>query len=114
MKSSLNKMTVSITHNGMLYQIEYQPELSNNDYTQRKVYHIKTEDENYPHAKNAIASIMAKLLGYNQKDIWGKGLWLIRNKYTPSMVNALHIYYEFTYNEELDVYVYTFIKPYDD
>ena len=54
------------------------------------------------------------MLGYNQKDIWDKGLWLIRNKNTPSMANALHIYYEFTYNEELDVFVYTFVRPYDD
>ena len=51
-------------YNGILYQIEYKPELSNNDYTQHKVYH--------------------------------------------------NVYYEFTYNEELDVYVYTFVKPYDD
>ena len=56
-------------YNGILYQIEYQPQLSNSDYTQHKVYHIKTEDENYPHARKA---------------------------------------------EELDVYVYTFVRPYDD
>lgn len=30
-------------YNGILYQIEYKPKLSNNDYTQHKVYHIKTE-----------------------------------------------------------------------
>lgn len=30
------------------------------------------------------------------------------------MLNALHVYYEFSYNEELDVYVYTFVRPYDD
>lgn len=101
-------------YNGILYQIEYQPQLSNNDYTQHKVYYIKTEEENYGKARKAIASIIAELLGYNQKDIWDKGLWLIRNKNTPSMANALHIYYEFTYNEELDVFVYTFVRPYDD
>lgn len=49
-------------YNGILYQIEYKPELSNNDYTQHKVYHIKTEDENYPHARKAIASIMEDIL----------------------------------------------------
>jgi hypothetical protein len=38
-------------YNGILYQIEYQPQLSNSDYTQHKVYHIKTDDENYPHAQ---------------------------------------------------------------
>lgn len=47
-------------YDGILYQIEYKPELSNNDYTQHKVYHVRTEDE------------------------------------------------------ELDVYVYTFVRPYDD
>lgn len=30
-------------YNGILYQIEYQPQLSNNDYTQHKVYYIKTK-----------------------------------------------------------------------
>lgn len=55
-------------YNGILYQIEYQPQLSNDDYTQHRVYHIKTE----------------------------------------------HVYYEFSYNEEFDVYVYTFVRPYDD
>lgn len=34
------------------------------DYTQHQVYHIKTEDENYPHARKAIASIMEDKLGY--------------------------------------------------
>ena len=85
-------MSKQAFYNGILYQIEYQPQLSNNDYTQHKVYHIKTEEENYGKARKAIASIIAELLGYNQKDIWDKGLWLIRNKNTPSMANALHIY----------------------
>lgn len=30
------------------------------------------------------------------------------------MRSALHVYYKFTYDEELDVYVYTFVRPYDD
>ena len=79
-----------------------------------KVYHIKTEDENYPHARKAIASIMEDALSYKQGEIWDRGLYLIKNKRGPSMSNALHVYYEFTYNEELDVYVYTFVRPYDD
>lgn len=74
-------MSKQAFYNGILYQIEYQPQLSNSDYTQHKVYHIKTEEK-------------------NDKE--------------PSMLNALHIYYEFSYNEELDVYVYTFVRPYDD
>ena len=107
-------MSKQAFYNGILYQIEYQPELSNNDYTQHKVYHIKTEDENYPHARKAIASIMEDELGYKQGEIWDRGLYLIKNKRESSMSNALHVYYEFTYNEELDVYVYTFVRPYDD
>lgn len=96
---------------GILYEVEYKPELSNNDYTQHKVYHIKTEEENYPKAKKAIAAIMNS--NYKQ-DIWDKGLYLIKNKREPSILNALHVYYEFSYDEELDVYVYTYVKPYDD
>ena len=101
-------------YNGILYQIEYKPELSNNDYTQHRVYYIKTEDENYPHARKAIASIMEDELGYEQGEIWSKGLYQAKNDTKPSILNALHVYYEFSYNEELDVYVYTFVIPYDD
>ena len=101
-------------YNGILYLIEYKPELSNNDYTQHRVYHIKTEDKNYPNAKKAIASIMEDELGYEQGEIWSKGLYQLKNDKEPSMLNALHVYYKFSYNEELDVYVYTFVRPYDD
>ena len=101
-------------YNGILYQIEYKPELSNNDYTQHRVYYIKTEDESYPHARKAIASIMEDILGYKQGEIWNKGLYQLKNDKEPSIFSALHMYYEFTYNEELDVYVYTFVIPYDD
>lgn len=94
-------------YNGYMYQIEYKRELSNNDYTQHHVYHIKTEDENYPHAHKAIESIMSD-------GSWRKGYWLFKNEQEPSMVNALHSYHEFSYNEELDVYVYTEVIPYDD
>lgn len=101
-------------YNGILYKVEYQPQLSNSDYTQHKVYHIETDDENYPHARKAIASIMEDELGYKQGEIWSKGLWQIKNKQEPSMLNALHVYYEFTYDENIDRYVYTFVRPYDD
>ena len=101
-------------YDGILYQIEYQPQLSNNDYTQHKVYHIKTEEENYGKSRKAIASIMEDLLGYEQGAIWNKGLYQLKNDKEPSMANALHVYYEFSYNEELAVYVYTFVRPYDD
>lgn len=91
-------MSKQAFYNGILYQIEYQPQLSNMDYTQHQVYHIKTEDE----------------LGYKQGEIWSEGWYSIKNKQEPSMLNALHVYYKFSYNEELDVYVYTFVRPYDD
>lgn len=107
-------MNKSEFYNGILYQIEYQPQLSNNDYTQHKVYHIKTEDENYPHARKAIASIMEERLGYKQGYLWSAGDYYIRNKQQPSMINGLHPYYKFTYDEDLDVYVFTLIIPYDD
>lgn len=107
-------MSAQEFYNGILYTIKYQPKLSNNDYTQHKVYHIKTEDENYNHAKKAIASIMEDELGYEQGEIWNKGLYQLKNDREPSISNALHVYYEFTYDEKLDVYVYTFVRPYDD
>lgn len=94
-------------YDGILYQIEYKPNLSQRNYTQKKVYHIRTEDENYPHAHKAIESIM-------DDDSWRKGVWVMKNQDQPSMENALHSYHEFEYNEELDVYVYTFVRPYDD
>lgn len=94
-------------YNGCLYQIEYKRELSNWDYTQHHVYHIKTEDMNYPHAHKAIESIL-------NDGSWTKGYWLHKNKLEPSMVNALHSYHEFSYNEKLNVYVYTKVIPYDD
>ena len=107
-------MKENMFYNGILYKVEYQPELSNNDYTQHKVYHIKTEDESYCHARKAIASIMEDILGYGQGKIWSSGEYHMKNKKEPSFINYLHIYYEFSYNEELDVYVYTFVRPYDD
>lgn len=100
--------------NGVSYEIEYQPSLSTMFYTQRSVYYIRTKDEDYNHAKNTIASIMEDLLGHEKQDIWSKEFYDLKNDVEPSMLNALHVYYEFSYNEELDVYVYTFVRPYDD
>lgn len=101
-------------YNGILYQIEYKPELSNYDYTKHLVYHIQTEDEDYPHARKAIASIMEDILSYEQGEIWSEGIHKMNYKNSPSILNALHPYYKFSYNEELDVYEYTFVEPYDD
>ena len=41
-------------YEGILYQIEYKPELSNSDYTQHKVYCIKKEEESYSKKSTAI------------------------------------------------------------
>lgn len=101
-------------YNGILYQIEYQPQLSNSDYTQHKVYYIKTEDESYPHARKAIVSIMEDELGYKQGELWSKSLYQLKNDKEPSVLNALHEYYKFSYEESLDVYVFTLVIPYDD
>lgn len=102
-------MTHNHFYNGILYKVEYKPELSQRDYTQRHIYiyHIETEDENYPHAHKAIESIM-------DDGSWRKGEWVMKNKQQPSMANALHTYHEFSYDEEIDKYVYTFVRPYDD
>ena len=111
---NLNNMTQCHFYNGILYKVEYKPQLSNNDYTQHRVYHIETEDETYPHARKAIASIMEEILGYEQGTIWSYGEYQIKNKQEPSMRNALHVYYKFTYDESIDRYIYTFVRPYDD
>lgn len=75
---------------------------------------IKTEDENYPHARKAIASIMEEELGYKQGHLWSVGEYHIKNTQQPSMINAFHPYYKFTYEEDLDVYVFILVIPYDD
>lgn len=94
-------------YNGYMFQIEYQPHLSNNDYTQHHVYHIKSDDESYPHAHKAIESIM-------DDDSWTEGYYQHKNKVEPSMLNAFHSYHKFSFNEELDCYVYELVIPYDD
>lgn len=94
-------------YNGYMFQIEYQPHLSNHDYTQHYVYHIKSDDESYPHAHEAIQSIM-------DDGSWTEGYWQHKNKVEPSIFNALHSYHKFSYNEELECYVYILVIPYDD
>lgn len=94
-------------YNGYMYQIQYKPELSNGDYTAHSVYHIKTDDENYPHAHKAIESIM-------NDGSWRRKEWEEKNKQEPNMANALHSYHTFGYDENLDVYVYVHVRPYDD
>lgn len=107
-------MTHCHFYNGILYKVEYQPKLSNNDYTEHKVYHIETKENNHPHARKAIASIMEDILDYKQGSIWSYAQYQMKNKQEPSMLNALHMYYRFTYDEKIDRYVYTLVIPYDD
>lgn len=107
-------MSKQAFYNGILYQIEYQPQLSNSDYTQHKVYYIKTEKENYGKSRRAIVSIMEKMLGYKQGYLWSIGVYFIKNNNNPSITNGLHPYYKFTYDENLDVFIFTLIIPYDD
>ena len=62
-----------------------------------------------------INSLIAKCIRErNNPNATSKEFREVLIKREPSMLNALHIYYEFSYNEELDVYVYTFVRPYND
>ena len=94
-------------YEGILYQIEYKPELSNLDYTKHLVYHIKTEQDIYHKAHKAISSIM-------DDGSWTAGVYVTENKSNPSFETYLHKYHRFRYDESLDVYVYTLVEPYDD
>ena len=93
--------------NGFTYEIDYKPELSEITYTKRKVYHIKSDNDSYPKSKKDIEAIM-------DDGSWNKGIYAMKNKENPCIENGLHPYHEFSYDEELDVYVYTLIVPYDD
>lgn len=99
---------------GISYEIEYRPELSSVFYTECRVYYIRTKDEDYNHAKSTIASIMENLLGHEKQGIWSEELYDLKNDREPSMLNALHVYYTFSFYEKLGVYIYTFVRPYDD
>lgn len=57
---------------------------------------------------------MEDILGLKQGSSWSKGLWQLKYKQEQSMRVALHPYYEFSYDENLDRYVYVYVEPYDD
>lgn len=101
-------------YNGILYKVEYQPNLSTNYYGRRKAYFIETEEENWSKARIAIASIMEDILGYKQGSIVSKGQHQMKYQVNPTMQNAFAPYYEFSFDEHINKYVYTFIEPYDD
>ena len=100
--------------NGVSYEIEYQPDLSSMWYTECKVYYIRTKDEDYDHAKKIIASIMENFLGHEKQGIWSEELYDLKNDMEPCMLNALHVHYTFSFDVQRGVYVYTFVRPYDD
>ena len=80
-------------YDGILYQIEYQPNLSDNEY---KIYHVRTKDNYYSHVRKAITSIMK----VEENNIWSA----YRKRQEPSMANVL----------KLNVYVFTIVTPYND
>lgn len=88
-------MSKQAFYNGILYQIEYQPELSNNDYTQHKVYHIKTEEENYGKARKAIVSVMEEELGHKQGYLWL--MLFIHTINSPMMRTWMYLYLLLSY-----------------
>lgn len=92
-------MSKQAFYNGILYQIEYQPELSDNDYTQHKVYHIRTEEENYGKAGKVIVSVMEEELGHKQGYLWSEGEYHIKNTQCSPMTDAFHPYCKFTYDD---------------
>lgn len=94
-------------YNGYLFQIEYKRELSNWDYTQHHVYHIKTDDDSSEHVYEAVKSIIAD-------QSWSKEERDKKYAEQPSIFVALHDYHTFKFDKNLNCYVYTLVRPYDD
>ena len=63
-----------------------------------------TDDDNYSHVYKAIKSII-------NDGSWRKDEWVMKCQQQPSTENELHPYHTFSYNAELNVYVYCIIKP---
>ena len=103
-----------VLYNGSVYQIKYKDELSQNVYTKRLVYYIKSDNYKYTIARNDINEIICDIHGYKLEDVWSKGYYLFKNKRNPCMSNGLHKYFEFEFDENKDVYIYTLVEPYDD
>lgn len=92
-------------YNGYLYRIQIDTDESTGPkYTQKTVYYIISDNDNYPSAKKDIKEIM-------NDGSWCKSKWMMNNK---TMEGALHPYHEFSYDEEADAYKYVLVKPYDD
>lgn len=65
-------------------------------------------------SKQAFYNGILYQIEYKQGYLWSAGEYCIKNKQHPSMANAFHPYYKFTYDENLDVFVFTLVIPYDD
>lgn len=104
----------TVSYNGSVYQIKYKDELSQNVYTNRLVYYIKSDNDKYTTARNDINKIICDIHGYKPEDVWSKGYYLFKNKRNPCISNGLHKYFEFEFDENKNVYIYTLVKPYDD
>lgn len=90
------------------YAVMYQPHLSRSSYTKEYFYYIKTDVESYPIAKKDIIDIMNLVFGY--KNLLSAG----SHKMAKTMEQALKPYYKFNYNEELDMFEFVYVEPYDD
>lgn len=91
---------------GNSYAVFYQAHLSNDDYTSHKVYYIKTDIEEYPIAKRDIIDIMTA--------IYGKLISSGQHTMAKTISESLQPYYEFRYMEDLDMFEFIYIRPYDD
>ena len=99
-----------ITTNGIekTYAVMYQPHLSKNCYTKEHVYYIKTDVESYHIAKKDIIDIMDMVFGY--RNLISAGC----HNTAKTIEQALKPYYKFNFNEELDMFEFVYVEPYDD
>lgn len=107
-------MSKCVVFEGISYNIEYKKELSKNYYGRESVYYITTEEDNYSKAKKVISEAIEERYGFEKGYIWNLAIRKIKMDNCPSMENAFHPYFKFTYDPDKDVFIYTFIQPYDD
>lgn len=106
-------MVNQIKFQGIIYNVEPAPWLDGCSSNQ-KSFVISTTDEIYPRAKRAITSIIGNRLGYFEEELWSRGEWILRNKKEPSIFSALHPYYKFSFDKEINAYIWTFVQPNDE
>ena len=93
--------------NSTQYIVEFRKDLSSLEYSKSLIYHIFTDEESYPKAHKEIRAIM------NDNSIT-IGEYKFINSKNPSLENHLKKYHEFSWNDELECYVYILHIPYDD